>query len=297
MIRSSYSVRNRSATWLGHVAIGAMAGEEGWTAPDLFAEEEGEATWARVELLDGAPHVELQPSVAAVWGSSRNLASYLTRHPELVRGQRVVELGAGAGLPSLVAARLGASHVVTTDVDRYSVEAMERAVAHNGLSSNVVAARLDWAAPEACAAVASQSWPVVLAADCNYTSKAVGPLLRTIDALMSRSGLLLLASRERRIGLEDCLARCASEAPDGLGLQLEAVVTFSESGDTWLEEKVANWKLAPADDEHDDAAARHQPGARGMRSDAGAAPTTDAAEPEGGAAHRLWIFRRPGERQ
>ena len=160
---------------------------------------------------------------------------------------------------------------------------------------------MDWAAPEACAAVASQSWPVVLAADCNYTSSAVDPLLRTIDALLSWSGLLLLASRERRIGLRDCLARCASEAPDGLGLQLETILTFSESGDTWVAEQMTNWKLATEDAEHDEAAAR-QAGARGRRSDAGAVPTTgttDAAEAtaEEGAAHRLWIFRRPREKQ
>jgi Lysine methyltransferase len=37
------------------------------------------------------------------WNASRAFASYLTSHPDLYRGRYVLELGAGGGLPGIVA--------------------------------------------------------------------------------------------------------------------------------------------------------------------------------------------------
>ena len=52
---------------------------------------------------------------AARWNTARTLSDYLLRHPSLVRGRRVLELGAGAGLPSIVSALAGAERVTITD--------------------------------------------------------------------------------------------------------------------------------------------------------------------------------------
>ncbi len=57
------------------------------------------------------------------------MAAHFEAHPSLVRGRTVFELGAGAGLPSLVAASLGARMVVLTDYpDPDLVETMEKNV-------------------------------------------------------------------------------------------------------------------------------------------------------------------------
>ena len=51
-----------------------------------------------------------------LWNGAQVVSRYLERHiPDLVRNKTVLELGAGAGLPSLVAAIHGASKVVVTD--------------------------------------------------------------------------------------------------------------------------------------------------------------------------------------
>ena len=50
-----------------------------------------------------------------LWNGGRWLARHLDSNPHLVAGKRVAELGAGAGLPSVIACRLGASRVVCTD--------------------------------------------------------------------------------------------------------------------------------------------------------------------------------------
>lgn len=50
-----------------------------------------------------------------LWNGSRVISEYLEAHPGEVRGKTVLELGAGAGLPSLVSAVLGAKRVIMTD--------------------------------------------------------------------------------------------------------------------------------------------------------------------------------------
>ncbi|KAL2147264.1 hypothetical protein VTI28DRAFT_10254 [Corynascus sepedonium] len=50
-----------------------------------------------------------------LWNGSRVVAAHFEADPSRVRDRTVLELGAGAGLPSLVAAALGARRVVVTD--------------------------------------------------------------------------------------------------------------------------------------------------------------------------------------
>ncbi|KAH9953713.1 putative methyltransferase-domain-containing protein, partial [Russula dissimulans] len=50
-----------------------------------------------------------------LWNAARSLAAFLQRTPELYVARTVLELGAGGGLPGLVAAKCGARKVVLTD--------------------------------------------------------------------------------------------------------------------------------------------------------------------------------------
>ncbi|CZR60946.1 probable NNT1 Putative nicotinamide N-methyltransferase, has a role in rDNA silencing and in lifespan determination [Phialocephala subalpina] len=50
-----------------------------------------------------------------LWQAGRLVSTYLEKNSSLVKGKTVLELGAGAGLPSLVCAGLGAKTVVVTD--------------------------------------------------------------------------------------------------------------------------------------------------------------------------------------
>jgi len=45
------------------------------------------------------------------WNAARAFATYLDAHPEIYQGRNVIELGAGGGLPGIVAALNGANTV------------------------------------------------------------------------------------------------------------------------------------------------------------------------------------------
>jgi predicted nicotinamide N-methyase len=51
------------------------------------------------------------------WPGGLALAHHLLAHPEIVAGQRVMDLGAGSGLCGIVARRAGAAAVTAVDVD------------------------------------------------------------------------------------------------------------------------------------------------------------------------------------
>jgi nicotinamide N-methyltransferase len=50
-----------------------------------------------------------------LWNAGRLISTYLENNPSLITSKTVLELGAGAGLPSLVCGVLGAKKVVVTD--------------------------------------------------------------------------------------------------------------------------------------------------------------------------------------
>jgi EEF1A N-terminal glycine/lysine methyltransferase len=48
-----------------------------------------------------------------LWNAAKVLSDYFDLHPDVVKGRKVLELGAGGALPSLVAACNGAEKVPT----------------------------------------------------------------------------------------------------------------------------------------------------------------------------------------
>eukprot|EP00850_Spirogloea_muscicola_P017741 SM000155S01670 [mRNA] locus=s155:308468:309583:+ [translate_table: standard] len=126
---------------------------------------------------------------AWVWDCALVLAHWLAAWPPgSLAGKRVVELGAGTGLPGLVAAALGAEVVVT---DRPALlPGLERNVAINELGALARTAPLEWGGD--CSSLLP---PVdyILASDVLYDVEAVPSLCRTIRDLSDGRTRLLLA--------------------------------------------------------------------------------------------------------
>jgi predicted nicotinamide N-methyase len=127
-----------------------------------------------LEAVEWAP---IAPYWSVLWRSGVALARELDGIP--LRGRRVVELGCGLAVPSIVAARAGAT-VLATDSCREALTLARRNARENGVA--VETATVDWARPEE---LVRQHAPfdLVLAADVLYERAAVAQLLALLPRL------------------------------------------------------------------------------------------------------------------
>ncbi|MBV7565155.1 50S ribosomal protein L11 methyltransferase [Pseudomonas sp. sia0905] len=77
--------------------------------------------------------LEEPPYWCFCWASGLVLVDWLARHPEWVRGKRVLDLGAGSGVVAIAAARAGAAQVVACDLDPLALAACRDNAALNGV--------------------------------------------------------------------------------------------------------------------------------------------------------------------
>ena len=134
-----------------------------------------------------------------VWPISASLCRFLHRHPLLVRGRSVLELGSGTGLVGLVAASLGAQCVLT-DSSEPSLVLCKHNAQLNQLQHSLRVASLSWgdddteltaAVPADAASAASRAcFDLVIGSDCAYKLSALDALFESVDLLLSRSASL-----------------------------------------------------------------------------------------------------------
>jgi predicted nicotinamide N-methyase len=141
------------------------------------------------ELIDeeAFDEEEFLPYWAELWPSGIALAEVVAAQE--LRGKRVLELGAGLGIPSLVAA-LGGADVLATDWAEDAVELLRVNAERNAL--RLRAERVRWDEPEPL--LRGAPWDVVLAADLLYERRNAAQLL---DLLPRLGGDVLLAEPGR----------------------------------------------------------------------------------------------------
>lgn len=118
------------------------------------------------------------------WASGLALARWLAQRPERVRGQRVLDFGAGSGVAGIAAAQAGAAEVVACDLDPQALAACRANAALNGVELGYSA---DFFAE-------AERFDLILAADVLY-DRANLPLL---DAFLSRGREALVADSRVR---------------------------------------------------------------------------------------------------
>ena len=135
------------------------------------------------ELIDEAAFAvdEFLPYWAELWPSGVALAAHVGRRD--LRGRRVLELGAGLGLPSLAAALRGAD-VLATDWAEDAVALLQANAERNGVALRVEVAR--WDDP----ARFGSGWDLVLAADVLYEARNADQLLALLPRLEAREIVL-----------------------------------------------------------------------------------------------------------
>ncbi|KAJ1481300.1 putative methyltransferase-domain-containing protein [Baffinella frigidus] len=127
---------------------------------------------------------------SAVWEGDVVLTKYMQDEPEVWKGKRVIELGAGTGLASIVAALLGATEITLTDGDSKVLELAKKNLEANLSPAELAAsglevAQLRWeaAADPAWKFLRGEGVDLIVAADCTYYKDYIPPLMRVMQRL------------------------------------------------------------------------------------------------------------------
>ena len=133
------------------------------------------------------------PYGVSLWPSSIALAHEVAARAGEFRGRSVLELGAGTGLPGIVAASLGA-RVVQTDCDELSLHVCRRNAERNGVPAveHRQADWSDWSDPD------RYDW--ILGADVLYGEKLHPQLRRIFESNLAEGGRILISDPFRSVG-------------------------------------------------------------------------------------------------
>lgn len=154
-----------------------------------------EDTGALLDRVVDDPEQNL-PYWAEIWPSGLALADGIVAAPEIVRGERTLELGAGIGVTAIAALAAGANLLA---ID-YAPEALTlcRLNALRNTGHEPRTRQLNWRQPDvAFEGLIGDGFPVVLAADVLYERRDVEPLLALVARLVAPGGTLWLAHPRR----------------------------------------------------------------------------------------------------
>ncbi|MCX6047553.1 MAG: 50S ribosomal protein L11 methyltransferase, partial [Chloroflexi bacterium] len=149
----------------------------------------------QVALLAVADQLEHGPYGFLLWDSALALAEQLVAQAEQVRGKRILELGAGVGLPGLVAHSLGAS-VWQTDHQSSALNLAMLNAQQNGVAgiAHFVADWRTW--------THTQSYDLLLGADILYERTLYVDLAHIFSHNLAPGGRLLLSDPGRPQALD-----------------------------------------------------------------------------------------------
>ncbi|MFF0719785.1 MULTISPECIES: methyltransferase [unclassified Micromonospora] len=136
------------------------------------------------ELTEGEFRSDRPPPFwAFAWAGGQGLARYVTDHPDLVAGRRILDFASGSGLVAIAAARAGAAAVRAVEVDELAVAAVALNAEANGVRVDAeLGDVLDRDAGDA---------EVVLAGDVFYSEAMANRVLRFL-LRAARSGATVL---------------------------------------------------------------------------------------------------------
>jgi predicted nicotinamide N-methyase len=114
----------------------------------LYLASEVVPLWRKTEEeleAEGIP----PPYWAFAWAGGQALARYVLDHPDVARGKRVLDFGAGSGLVGIAAAMAGAASVLAADIDVFAAAAIALNAEANGVrvtmtTDDVIGLPGDW---------------------------------------------------------------------------------------------------------------------------------------------------------
>ena len=156
------------------------------------------------ELVDPIAYIEAHgaaggagdlPYWTRIWPASIVLASFMTSGKDRKSG-RLLELGAGLGVPGLFAAAQG-RQVVLTDLEPDALEFARAAVELNHFEDRVSVQPLDWTAPSADL----DRFDTILGSEILYHRPLYPAIVSLLTLLIAPGGSVFIAHEERPFGI------------------------------------------------------------------------------------------------
>ncbi|KIY70592.1 hypothetical protein CYLTODRAFT_391905 [Cylindrobasidium torrendii FP15055 ss-10] len=132
---------------------------------------------------------------SSIWNSSRFIADHIDSIPIPHEHARILELGAGAGLPGITLAlrRPDAEVVVSDYPDAKLIQTLTENVERNVPQGNARAAAYGWGT-DTKVALGQRKFDVVVAADTLWNSEFHALLVRTLDMVLEDAGKVYLVA-------------------------------------------------------------------------------------------------------
>ncbi|MCS3794770.1 methyltransferase [Niastella sp. OAS944] len=130
------------------------------------------------------------PHWTKLWPAALAMSDFIFNHPEVVKDKKVLELAAGLGLPSFVAARF-ANRVCCSDYLEEAVDAMNKTVQHLQLT-NVSCELLDWNHLPS-----DLTSDVLLLSDINYDPEQFDKLCQVLQRFIQQGTFIILTTPQR----------------------------------------------------------------------------------------------------
>jgi len=130
------------------------------------------------------------PFWAKIWPAAKAMADFLEAELPYIKNKRVIEIGAGVGLPSFTIAK-HAAEIIISDYATEAVALIEKNITYLGLK-NAKAMCLDW-----------NDFPtnikadVVLLSDINYAPTEFNALLHLIEQFLTQGSTIIITTPER----------------------------------------------------------------------------------------------------
>lgn len=156
----------------------------------LHLAEESLPIWRRTEEELGELNVP-PPYWAFAWAGGQAVSRYLIDNAHLVVGRTVLDLGAGAGLASVAAAKAGAREVLAADIDLVSLAA----TALNATANSVTVATTS----NDLLSTTPPQFDVIIVGDLFYERTLADRVLAFIEAAVARNPapLILIGDPQR----------------------------------------------------------------------------------------------------
>lgn len=173
---------------------------------ELFAPLQSEIQQAYLQQKAVDENVDF-PYWAKVWPSAIGLSMFLQQHPQLLQDKRVLELAAGLGLPSLVAANYAQS-VCCSDYVQAPLDFVKASADHHQFA-NIDYQIINW-----FAVPPTIKTEILLLSDINYEPAAFAVLFEMIQAFLAKQTTIILSTPQRLLAkpfIAQLLPFCTSQ--------------------------------------------------------------------------------------